>query len=159
MGAVEPGRSAAPVLPGLGGRRVLVVDDEPSIRLLCSVNLAMEGVEVLEAADGAEALERAAGTPVDLVLLDVMLPDIGGHEVARRMQADGVSAPIVFLSARADPADLEAGYEAGGVDYITKPFDPTALGSRLSEALGRVERGEAEAFRRAQLDELRKRPT
>ncbi|HST16894.1 MAG TPA: response regulator [Gaiellaceae bacterium] len=155
---VDVQQSGAPLLPGLGGRRVLVVDDEPSIRLLCSVNLAMEGVEVVEAADGAEALERAAGAPFDLVLLDVMLPDIGGHEVARRLQADGVGAPIVFLSARADPVDLEAGYEAGGVDYITKPFDPTALGARLGEVLGRVDRGDAEAFRRARLAELRARP-
>jgi DNA-binding response OmpR family regulator len=152
-------RSGAHILSGLGGRRVLVVDDEPSIRILCSVNLAMEGVEVVEAADGTEALERAARAPFDLVLLDVMLPDIGGHEVARRLQAGGVSAPIIFLSARADPADLEAGYEAGGIDYITKPFDPTALGDRLSAALARVERGEAEAFRQARLDELRKPKT
>jgi DNA-binding response OmpR family regulator len=136
-----------------------VVDDEPAIRLLCSVNLAMEGVEVVEAADGAEALERASGASFDLVLLDVMLPDIGGHEVARRLQAERVGAPIVFLSARVDPADLEAGYEAGGADYITKPFDPTALGSRLSEVLGRAERGEAEAFRRARLEELREGST
>jgi DNA-binding response OmpR family regulator len=154
----EPGGAAGP--QGLDGRRVLVVDDEQSIRLLCSVNLAMEGAEVVEAADGTEALERAEGdAPFDLVLLDVMLPDIGGHEVARRLVAGGIRAPIVFLSARADPADLEAGYEAGGVDYITKPFDPTALGARLNETLGRVERGEAEAFRESRLGELRQRST
>jgi DNA-binding response OmpR family regulator len=154
----DPGGAAG--LQGLDGRRVLVVDDEQSIRLLCSVNLAMEGAEVVEAADGTEALERAEGdAPFDLVLLDVMLPDIGGHEVARRLVAGGIRAPIVFLSARADPADLEAGYEAGGVDYITKPFDPTALGARLNETLGRVERGEAEAFRESRLGELRQRST
>jgi DNA-binding response OmpR family regulator len=162
-GAGSPGVEAhlrgAAVPRGLRGCRVLVVDDEPAIRLLCSVNLAMEGVEVVEAADGAEALERASGASFDLVLLDVMLPDIGGHEVARRLQAERVGAPIVFLSARVDPADLEAGYEAGGADYITKPFDPTALGSRLSEVLGRAERGEAEAFRRARLEELREGST
>jgi DNA-binding response OmpR family regulator len=137
-------------------RRVLVVDDEPSIRFLCTINLTLAGFEVSEAADGAEALERAGAEPFDLVLLDVMLPDLGGHEVAVRLAADERTRglPIVFVSARANRADLRAGYEVGGVDYITKPFDPVALSAQVEEIIARVERGESEAFRRARLAEL-----
>jgi two-component system, OmpR family, response regulator len=139
------------------GRRVLVVDDEPSIRMLCTVNLELAGFVVVEAADGAEALELAAESDFDLVLLDVMLPDIGGHEVARRLARAPRTrnVPVVFISARANRDDLRLGYEVGGLDYITKPFDPTALGIRLDEVLDRVARGEGESFRRTRLDELR----
>ena len=142
-----------------GTRRVLVVDDEPSMRLLCVVNLQLEGFDVREAADGTEALALAQAEAFDVVLLDVMLPDIGGHEVARRLAAEDRTRdmPIVFLSARAERADLRAGFLAGGVDYVTKPFDPVALGARVGEVLARSERGESEAFRRARLAELEER--
>jgi DNA-binding response OmpR family regulator len=137
-------------------RRVLVVDDEPSIRFLYTINLTLAGFEVSEAADGAEALARAGEQSFDLVLLDVMLPDLGGHEVAARLAADERTSglPIVFVSARANRADLRAGYEVGGIDYITKPFDPVALAGQVEEIIARVERGESEAFRRARLAEL-----
>lgn len=134
--------------------RILVVDDEASIRMLCTINLGLEGYDVEQAEDGGRALELLGRSHFDLVLLDVMLPDIGGFEVARRMVAGRTSAPIVFLSARADPADLRAGYEAGGVDYITKPFDPTTLATRVREVLDRIERGESERYRQARLTEL-----
>jgi CheY-like chemotaxis protein len=142
------------------GRRVLVVDDEPSIRMLCAVNLGLNGFVVTEAENGAEALELASREEFDLVLLDVMLPDIGGPEVARQLARSRRTrdVPVVFISARADKADLRLGYEVGGLDYITKPFDPTALGPRLEEVLARVARGESETFRRTRLDELRKEP-
>jgi two-component system, OmpR family, response regulator len=138
------------------GRRVLVVDDEPSMRLLCSINLRLAGFEVSEAADGTEALEQAEAEEFDLVLLDVMLPDIGGHEVARRWSANERTRalPVVFLSARTDRDDLRAGYELGAVDYITKPFDPIALAARVDEVLDRVARDESESYRRARLAEL-----
>jgi DNA-binding response OmpR family regulator len=133
------------------GRRILVVDDDSSIRLVCTVNLRLAGYGVVEAADGTEALRRAEEDDFDLVLLDVMLPDLGGHEVARRL---GARAPIAFLSARASDDDLRAGYEAGAVDYITKPFDPLELAERVEEILTRAARGESESFRRARLAEL-----
>jgi DNA-binding response OmpR family regulator len=140
------------------GRRVLVVDDEPSIRMLCAVNLGLNGFVVTEAENGAEALELASREVFDLVLLDVMLPDIGGPEIARRLARSRRTrdVPVVFISARADKSDLRLGYEVGGLDYITKPFDPTALGPRLEEVLARVARGESESFRQTRLDELRK---
>jgi CheY-like chemotaxis protein len=138
------------------GRRVLVVDDEPSMRLLCTINLAIAGFEVAEAADGGQALELATAGGFDLVLLDVMLPDMGGLDVARRLKADErtEALPVVFLSARTDKDDLRAGFALGAFDYITKPFDPIALAVRVEEILERIERQEGESYRRARLSEL-----
>jgi DNA-binding response OmpR family regulator len=137
-------------------RRVLVVDDEPSMRLLCTINLSIAGFDVAEAADGAQALELATAGGFDLVLLDVMLPDMGGLDVARHLKGDERTRelPIVFLSARTDRDDLRAGFALGAIDYITKPFDPIALAARVEEILERVERQEGESYRRARLAEL-----
>ena len=135
------------------GGRLLVVDDEPAIRLLCSVNLGLAGFDVVEAENVAISLELARAQSFDLVLLDVMLPDIGGHEVLRILSAER-PLPVVFFSARAGRADVRAGYELGAVDYIVKPFDPVALADRVAEIIERVERGESDAFRRARLSEL-----
>jgi len=146
----ETGRT---VVPGArGSMRILVVEDEPSMRFLCRINLEFAGFDIAEAATGAEALELAQASRLDLVLLDVMLPDIGGHEIARRLAAQGV--PFAFLSARAGAGDVRTGYELGAVDYITKPFDPIELADRVSQILRRVERGESEQYRRDRLVEL-----
>jgi CheY-like chemotaxis protein len=135
---------------------VLVVDDEPTIRLVCRVNLELSGYEVVEAENGKEALARAQEGGVDLILLDIMMPDVGGHDVARRLAADQRTraVPVVFLSARADRENLRLGYELGAVDYITKPFDPTELAPRLAQALERADRGESEQFRSERLADL-----
>src|SRR5579859_3878723 len=85
--------------------RVLLVEDDPSMRLVCTVNLEAAGFEVIAASTGSEGVELAAGGQPDLVLLDVMLPDLGGFEVAERLPA----VPIVFLSARASMEDMERG--------------------------------------------------
>ena len=148
--------SASPAANDHSRQRLLVGDDEPSIRLLCAVNLGIAGFEVSEAEDGARALELAQDGDFDLALLDVMLPDIGGLEVARRLasQERPRPLPVAFLSARAGRDDLRTGYEVGAVDYITKPFDPVTLAERVAEILGRVERGETESFRRERLAEL-----
>jgi DNA-binding response OmpR family regulator len=140
---------------GRGGR-VLVVDDEPSVRLLCAVNLQFAGFEVVEAENGARALELARSEDFDLILLDVMMPDIGGHEVLRTL-SETSNVPVVFLSARTGLSDLREAYALGAVDYITKPFDPIGLGDQVHEVMARVARGEADAYRRAQLDELDER--
>jgi DNA-binding response OmpR family regulator len=151
-----PGEQRLRGVKGGAGRRVLVVDDEPSMRLLCTINLELAGFEVVEAADGAQALEQARAGVFDLVLLDVMLPDIGGHEVARGLKADArtKTLPVVFLSARTDRDDMRTGFELGAIDYITKPFDPVLLAVRVEEILARVEREESESYRRARLAEL-----
>jgi DNA-binding response OmpR family regulator len=131
-------------------RRVLVVDDERAIRLLCRVNLAASGIDVLEASDGREGLEVAREERPDLVLLDVMMPDVDGWTVARELAADPKTRdiPIVFLTARADAADKRLGEQLGGVGYLVKPFDPVSIGDVVEDVLTRIERGEREQLRR-----------
>lgn len=131
-------------------RRVLVVDDERSIRLLCRVNLVASGMEVLEASNGREGLELARRERPDLVLLDVMMPELDGWAVARELAADEQTReiPIVFLTARADPADRRLGEQLGGVGYVVKPFDPVTIGEFVEEVLMRVARGDRDQLQR-----------
>jgi DNA-binding response OmpR family regulator len=137
--------------------RVLVVDDEAPIRLLCRVNLEAERMEVLEAADGESGLEMARKETPDVVLLDVMMPGMDGWQVAEHLFADESTSqiPLVFLTARAEVRDRARGIELGGVDYITKPFNPTELASTVENLLERVRRGERDELRREKLAELR----
>jgi DNA-binding response OmpR family regulator len=137
--------------------RVLVVDDEAPIRLLCRVNLEAEKMEVLEAADGESGLEAARVEKPDVVLLDVMMPGMDGWEVAERLLDDDATReiPLVFLTARAELRDRARGLELGGVDYITKPFNPVELASVVESLLERVRRGERDELRREKIAELR----
>src|ERR687893_548710 len=109
--------------------KVLVIDDEAPIRLLCRVNLEAEGMEVLEAADGPSGLEKARTESPDVILLDVMMPGLDGWRVAEQLLDDPTTSgiPIVFLTARAEFRDRARGLDIGGVDYITKPFNPLEL--------------------------------
>ena len=136
---------------------VLVVDDEAPIRLLCRVNLEAEGMTVLEASDGDSGLATARAESPDVVLLDVMMPGRNGWEVAEELLADERTreVPIVFLTARAELRDQARGLELGGVDYITKPFNPVELAPLVVDLLARVERGEGEQLRGERLAELR----
>jgi DNA-binding response OmpR family regulator len=137
--------------------RVLVIDDEAPIRLLCRVNLEAEGMEVLEAADGPSGLAKARAERPDLVLLDVMMPGLDGWGVAEQLlEADETaSIPIIFLTARAEFRDRARGLDIGGVDYITKPFNPVELAPLVRNLLERLERGEGDELRREKLTELR----
>jgi DNA-binding response OmpR family regulator len=137
--------------------KVLVVDDEAPIRLLCRVNLEAERMEVLEAADGESGLETARAERPDVVLLDVMMPGMDGWQVAERLVEDERTShiPIVFLTARAELRDRARGLELGGVDYITKPFNPVELASVVESLLERVRRGERDELRREKIAELR----
>ena len=137
--------------------RVLVIDDEAPIRLLCRVNLEAEGMEVLEAADGITGLEATVREQPDVVLLDVMMPGLDGWSVAERLLADPATEaiPIVFLTARADLRDRARGIDLGGLDYITKPFNPVELASLIREVVSAVERGEREQVRAEKIAELR----
>ena len=138
--------------------KVLVVDDEAPIRLLCRVNLEAEGMDVVEASDGETGLESAKAEQPDVVLLDVMMPGMDGWQVAERLVDDAETAeiPLVFLTARAELRDRARGLELGGVDYITKPFNPTELAKVVEGLLERVRRGERDALRREKIAELRK---
>lgn len=120
------------------------------MRMLCSFNLELAGFEVVSVGTGGEGLARATEGGFDLVLLDVMLPDLGGFEVAKRLQesVEGLGIPVVFLSARGSEADLARGRAAGAIDYVVKPFDPVALPQRLREDLAELGRAGADAVRR-----------
>jgi DNA-binding response OmpR family regulator len=137
--------------------RVLVIDDEAPIRLLCRVNLEAAGIEVSEAEDGRAGLEVARANPPDVILLDVMMPGMDGWQVFTELLNDERTAavPIVFLTARAELRDQARGLELGGVDYVTKPFNPLELAPLIEDLLARIERGEAEELRRERLAELR----
>jgi DNA-binding response OmpR family regulator len=140
-----------------GSTTVLVVDDEAPIRLLCKVNLEAEQMEVVEAADGHEGLELARGLMPSVVLLDVMMPGLDGWQVAEQLLDDPRTSgiPIIFLTARAELRDRARGLGMGGIDYVTKPFNPVDLASLIRELLARVDRGEGEELRRAKIAELR----
>jgi CheY-like chemotaxis protein len=125
---------------------VLLVEDDASMRLLCTFNLELAGFRVAAVASGREGLEAAKANRFDLVLLDVMLPDLGGFELAAALRAAEVTrdVPLVFISARASGDDLGRGRAVGAIDYVTKPFDPVELGARLREDLEELARGGAE---------------
>jgi len=137
--------------------KVLVIDDEPPIRLLCRVNLEAEKMEVLEASDGPTGLEKARNEEPDVILLDVMMPGLDGWQVAEELLADERtrSIPIVFLTARAEVRDRARGLDRGGIDYVTKPFNPTELAPLVRELVQRVDQGEREEVRREKIAELR----
>jgi two-component system, OmpR family, alkaline phosphatase synthesis response regulator PhoP len=137
--------------------KVLVIDDEAPIRLLCRVNLEAESMDVVEASDGEEGLTLARAEKPDIVLLDVMMPGMDGWQVAERLleNEDTSHIPLVFLTARAELRDRARGLELGGVDYITKPFNPVELASVVESLLERVRRGERDDLRREKIAELR----
>jgi CheY-like chemotaxis protein len=135
---------------------VLIVDDEKAIRLVCRINLRSAGFETLEASDGEAALALARAERPDLILLDIMLPAVDGWRVAEELGASEATReiPIVFLSARAEPADAHRGHALGGVGYIKKPFDAAALADVVARTIDRLRRGEREAVRREWLEDL-----
>ncbi|MFR9728326.1 response regulator transcription factor [Saccharopolyspora sp. MS10] len=121
----------------MGSRSLLVVDDEPTVRELLAATLRFAGFRVTAAATGEEALRAAVHERPDLVLLDVMLPDLDGFEVLRRLQERGGQVPVLFLTARDAPRDKVRGLTLGGDDYVTKPFDPEELIARIHAVLRR----------------------
>src|SRR5579859_4671015 len=118
--------------------RVLVVDDELNIRELVQVALKFHGCAVTTAANGAEALRQADAAMPDLIVLDVLLPDIDGFEVCRRLRAGGNEVPVIFLTARDTSSDTVTGLAIGGDDYVTKPFSVEALVARVRAVLRRA---------------------
>jgi two-component system, OmpR family, alkaline phosphatase synthesis response regulator PhoP len=137
--------------------KVLVIDDEAPIRLLCRVNLEAEGMDVIEAADGPSGVEKARDEGPDVILLDVMMPGLDGWLVAEQLLDDNrtTGIPIIFLTARAEFRDRARGLDIGGVDYITKPFNPLELAPLVQRLLNRIDRGERDELRAEKLTELR----
>ncbi len=120
-------------------RRVLIVEDEPIMAEVLADNLRSEGLEVEIASDGRAALERWRSLKPDLVVLDVMLPKLDGYEVCRQMREAGFKTPVLFLSAKSEAGDRVEGLEAGGDDYLTKPFHLREFLLRVQNMLRRWE--------------------
>jgi DNA-binding response OmpR family regulator len=137
--------------------KVLVIDDEAPIRLLCRVNLEAEGIDVVEAPDGPAGIETAQQERPDVILLDVMMPGLDGWRVAEQLLEDDRTTriPIIFLTARAEFRDRAKGLDIGGIDYITKPFNPLELAPLVRALLARIDRGERDELRAEKLSELR----
>jgi two-component system, OmpR family, response regulator len=119
--------------------KLLVVDDEPNIRELLSTSLRFAGFEVVAAANGREALAAADQHAPDLAVLDVMLPDMDGFTVTRRLRAAGKHFPVLFLTAKDDTEDKVTGLTVGGDDYVTKPFSLDEVVARIRAVLRRTQ--------------------
>ncbi len=135
--ATLPGRRGAP------GRRVLVVDDDPRVRTVVTWQLEAEGFRVAEAPDGRRALETIEREHLDLVILDLALPGVGGLDVLRRLRdgeraAGGTALPVIVLSGRSGETDRIVGLDLGADDYLVKPFSPGELAARVRSVLRRV---------------------
>lgn len=135
--------------------RILVVDDEPDVLLLCRVNLEIAGHEVLEASDGEAGLAAARSGAPDVIVLDVMLPHRDGLSVLGDLGADAQTSaiPVILLTAKTQVEDRVAGWRAGCTEYVTKPFSPVAL----TDAVGRVAgmtAAERDAVREHELERL-----
>jgi len=146
----DPGGGAGGGRPEESAPLVLLADDERSIRAICRVNLEGDGLAVLEAKDGAEALEELRREQPSLLLLDVMMPGVDGWSVAEQLAAhpETRDVPIVFLSARAAREDRLRAQELGAVGYVVKPFDPLELAGIVRGVLERIARGEREQLNR-----------
>lgn len=121
--------------------RVLVVDDDPAMRLICVVNLEAEGLHVIEAADGNDALEQMRREHPDLILTDVSMPGLDGFELVERLRRDEGTrgVPVIFLSGETRPANADRARALGALAYLTKPFDPRRLAAFVVRALAGAE--------------------
>ena len=135
-------------------RTILVVDDEPHIVRFTAMNLEVEGFNVVTAGNGMEALAAlTAGDVIDLVVLDVMMPELDGFETLRRIRAES-SVPVIFVTVRGDEADRVAGLDLGADDYLTKPFSPRELVSRIRALFRRADLSVMEATEPPRLQEV-----
>ena len=121
---------------------VLVADDDADIRELVAFKLAQAGFEVVTAPDGVSALETARTTPLDLAVLDLMMPGLSGLDVCAQLRREEATAtlPVIMLTAKAQEQDVATGFAAGADDYVVKPFSPRELVSRVQAVLARARR-------------------
>ena len=132
-------------------RHLLIVEDDPTLRQVLTFNLAREGYEVSSSSDGESALQAARNERLDLILLDVMLPGMSGLEVLRALRRDGVSTPVIVLSAKGDEIDRVVGLTVGADDYVSKPFSRPELLARIEAVLRRHRREPDEPEHREEL--------
>jgi two-component system, OmpR family, response regulator len=124
--------------------KVLIVDDEPNIRDLLSTSLRFAGFSVHAVGNGADAVHAAEKGEPDIILLDVMLPDMNGFSVTKKLRSMGIMAPVLFLTARDETADKVTGLTVGGDDYMTKPFSLDEIVARINAILRRTKQAEVE---------------
>ncbi|MDO5052635.1 MAG: response regulator transcription factor [Pseudoclavibacter sp.] len=129
-----------------GGPKILVVDDEPNIRELLSTSLRFAGFMVRAVGNGAAAISAVIEEEPDLIVLDVMLPDMNGFGVTKRLRASGYASPVLFLTAKDGTEDKIEGLNAGGDDYVTKPFSLDEIVARIKAILRRTMQAEEEAI-------------
>jgi Response regulators consisting of a CheY-like receiver domain and a winged-helix DNA-binding domain len=131
--------------------RILVIDDDPGVRMLCKIAFRTDGDEIIPAANGREGLDALAAEEIDAVVLDVMMPSINGFEILRRIREDArwSDLPVVLLSVRVGIQDQIDGWRAGADEYLTKPFSPSKLAAKVYEIcrLDPVERAHKRAER------------
>jgi len=125
--------------------RVLIVDDEPNIRDLLATSLRFAGYEIQTAANGAQAVAAVTESEPDIILLDVMLPDMNGFSVTKKLRSSGIQAPILFLTARDEVEDKITGLTVGGDDYLTKPFSLDEVVARIQAILRRTKTVDTES--------------
>jgi len=124
----------------MGGKRILIADDNQQIRMLVSATLRAGGYELMEACDGAEALDMAVAEKPDLILLDVMMPKLDGFQVCAELRRLAITAPVLLLTAKGQIEDRVTGLDAGADDYLVKPFSTEELLARVRALLRRAER-------------------
>ncbi|MSZ10437.1 MAG: response regulator, partial [Actinobacteria bacterium] len=124
--------------------KVLIVDDEPNIRDLLSTSLRFAGFSVHAVANGTEAVNAAEKGNPDIILLDVMLPDMNGFSVTKKLRSMGINCPILFLTARDETEDKVTGLTVGGDDYMTKPFSLDEIVARINAILRRTKAAQVE---------------
>jgi two-component system response regulator MprA len=128
------------------GARVLVVDDDDAVRRMLERTLTADGYDVVGAADGGAALAQAESASPDVIVLDVSMPGVDGHAVARRLRSKGVRTPILMLTARDAVDDRVAGLDAGADDYLVKPFAVSELSARVRALLRRAEPADIRSY-------------
>jgi DNA-binding response OmpR family regulator len=120
-------------------KKILIIEDEESIRTVLEDDFRLENYEVIVASDGREGLAKAANPDIDLIILDIMLPGINGFDVCKKLRNQGISTPIIMLTAKGQEIDRVVGLEIGADDYVTKPFSPRELQARVKAVLRRME--------------------
>jgi two-component system alkaline phosphatase synthesis response regulator PhoP len=137
-------------------KKILIIEDEESIRMALEDDFRLENYEVHVSSDGIDGLSKASDPAIDLIILDIMLPGINGLEICKKLRSQGSKTPIIMLTARGQEIDRVLGLELGADDYVTKPFSPRELQARVKAILRRTEKepedAEEDLFRSGELE-------
>jgi DNA-binding response OmpR family regulator len=120
-------------------KKLLIIEDEESIRMALEDDFRLENYDVTVASDGIEGLAKASNPDIDLIILDIMLPGMNGFDICKKLRNQGISTPIIMLTAKGQEIDRVVGLEIGADDYVTKPFSPRELQARVKAILRRME--------------------